>query len=451
MEKLFGTDGVRGVANEYPMNAEMALNIGRATAHVFKRKGHTPRIIIGKDTRLSGYMLENALVSGICSMGADAYLLNVLPTPGIAFMTWGQKADAGVVISASHNPFKDNGIKIFSGDGFKLSLEKEKQIEELILNNNHAIDDCLPESKDLGRAFRLNDAVDLYTLFLKDTFPKELSMRGMKIALDCANGATYRVAPKVFSELGAEVFTIHANPDGMNINSNCGSQYLEDLANAVVKYGAEIGMAFDGDGDRVIAVDEKGNTITGNQILLICSNTLKKEEKLKNNTVVTTIMSNLGLDNALKERGIDHVKSDVGDRYVLKDMLARDSVIGGEDSGHLIFLDYHTTGDGILSGLQLISSMLKEKKPLSELAAMMSIYPQALINVDVRSKPDISNLSEVTNVIAEVEKELGEKGRVIVRYSGTQQMCRVMVEGPTKEATDAYCKKIAAVVKKTIG
>lgn len=384
-------------------------------------------------------------------MGANAYLLNVLPTPGIAFMTRGQKADAGVVISASHNPFKDNGIKIFSGNGFKLSLEKEKQIEELILNNNHAIDDCLPEPKDLGRAFRLNDAVDLYTLFLKDTFPKELSMRGMKIALDCANGATYRVAPKVFRELGAEVFSIHANPDGLNINSNCGSQHPEDLANAVIKYGAEIGMAFDGDGDRVIAVDEKGNTITGNQILLIYSNTLKKEGKLKNNTVVTTIMSNLGLDIALKERGINHVKSDVGDRYVLKDMLARDSVIGGEDSGHLIFLDYHTTGDGILSGLQLISSMLKEKKPLSELAAMMTIYPQVLINVDVRSKPDISNLPEVAGVIAEVEKELGEKGRVLVRYSGTQQMCRVMVEGPTKEATDAYCNKIADVVKKTIG
>lgn len=451
MGKLFGTDGVRGLANEYPMTAEMALNIGRAIAHLFNRKGHTSKIIIGKDTRLSGYMLENALISGVCSMGADAYLLNVLPTPGIAFMTLGQKADAGVVISASHNPFKDNGIKIFSGNGFKLSLEKEKQIEELILNNNHSIDDYLPEPKDLGKAFRLNDAVDLYTLFLKDTFPKVLSMRGMKIALDCANGATYRVAPKVFRELGAEVFSIHANPDGLNINSNCGSQHPEDLANAVIKYGAEIGMAFDGDGDRVIAVDEKGNTITGNQILLIYSNTLKKEGKLKNNTVVTTIMSNLGLDIALKERGINHVKSDVGDRYVLKDMLARDSVIGGEDSGHLIFLDYHTTGDGILSGLQLISSMLKEKKPLSELAAMMTIYPQVLINVDVRSKPDISSLPEVAGVIAEVEKELGEKGRVLVRYSGTQQMCRVMVEGPTKEATDAYCNKIADVVKKTIG
>jgi phosphoglucosamine mutase len=451
MGKLFGTDGVRGLANEYPMTAEMALNIGRATAHLFKQKGHTSKIIIGKDTRLSGYMLENALISGVCSMGANAYLLNVLPTPGIAFMTRDQKADAGIVISASHNPFKDNGIKIFSGNGFKLSLEQEKQIEELILNNNHTIDDCLPEPKDLGRAFRLNDAEDLYTLFLKDTFPKELSMRGMKIALDCANGATYRVAPKVFRELGAEVFSIHANPDGININSNCGSQHPEDLANAVIKYGAEIGMAFDGDGDRVIAVDKKGNTITGNQILLIYSNTLKKEGKLKNNTVVTTIMSNLGLDIALKERGINHVKSDVGDRSVLKDMLARDSVIGGEDSGHLIFLDYNTTGDGILSGLQLISSMLKEKKPLSELAAMMTIYPQVLINVDVRSKPDISNLPEVTDVIAEVEKELGEKGRVLVRYSGTQQLCRVMVEGPTKDATDAYCKSIADVVKKTIG
>ena len=293
--------------------------------------------------------------------------------------------------------------------------------------------------------------MDLYTLFLQDSFPKELSIKGTKIALDCTNGATYKVAPKVFSELGAEVFSIHVNLDGLNINSNCGSQHPEDLANAVIKYGAKIGMAFDGNGDRVIAVDEKGNTITGNQILLIYSNTLKKEGTLKNNTVVATIMSNLGLDIALKERGINHVKSDVGDRSVLKDMLARDSVIGGEDFGHLIFLDYHTTGDGILSGLQLISSMLKEKKPLSELATMMTIYPQVLINVDVRSKPDISNLPEVAGVIAEVEKELGKKGRVLVRYSGTQQMCRIMVEGPTKEVTDAYCKSIADVVKMTIG
>ncbi len=452
MEKLFGTDGIRGVTNKYPITVEMAIKIGKAIAYLFKGDRQKSSFVVGKDTRISGYMLEEALVAGICSMGGDVYLLNVFPTPGVAFMTRNQNADAGIVISASHNPFKDNGIKIFSGDGFKLSLEKEEQIEDLILNNkDHIIDDCLPEPKDLGRAFRLNDAIDLYTLFLKDTFPQELSMKGMKIVLDCANGATYRAAPKVFKDFGAEVHTIHATPDGININSGCGSQYPEDLANAVVKYGAAIGMAFDGDGDRMVAVDEKGNTITGDQSLLICSDTLKKEGKLKNDTVVTTVMSNFGLGIALKEMGIDHVKSDVGDRHVLRDMLTRDSIIGGEDSGHLIFLDYHTTGDGILLGLQLISSMLKEKKPLSELAAMMTTYPQALINVDVRSKPDISKLPDVGGAIREAEKALGEKGRVLVRYSGTQNLCRVMVEGPTTEATDTYCKRIADEVKKAIG
>jgi phosphoglucosamine mutase len=448
-KKLFGTDGIRGIANREPMTAEMALQVGRAVAYLFRREGHKVKIIIGKDTRISGYMFEEALVSGICSMGGEAYLIGPLPTPGIAFIAQSQRADAGIVISASHNPFEDNGIKIFSGNGFKLPDEKEDEIEKLVLSRE--IQNHLPEPKNLGRAFRMEDAEGRYIVFLKNSFPKELSMEGMKIVLDCANGATYKVAPHVFWELGADIHTIHVNPDGFNINKQCGSQYTEDLAEAVIKNGASLGMAFDGDGDRFIAVDEKGNSITGDQIIAICAKTLQQAGTLKNNTVVTTIMSNAGFNKALKEMNIKHVKSKVGDRYVLEDMLTHGAIIGGEDSGHIIFLNHHTTGDGIISGLQLIASMLKANKPLSELAKMITIYPQVLINIEVKSKPDISTLPEVQTVIEQVEQELGESGRVLVRYSGTQQMCRVMVEGPTKESTEQHCKKIAAVVKANTG
>jgi len=445
MGKLFGTDGVRGVANKYPMTAEMALKIGMATAHLFKRSGHQPRIIIGKDTRVSGYTIEHALVSGICSMGVDAYMVGPMPTPGVAFLTNSMRADAGIVISASHNPFQDNGIKIFSSDGYKLPDEKELEIEKMVLSNK--MGDLHPSPRELGKAYNLEGARGRYIVFLKNTFPKEYTLEGTSVVLDASNGATYRIAPKPFFELGAEVHTIFAEPDGENINRECGSQHPERLAEEVVKRGAHVGFAFDGDGDRLIAVDEKGGVLTGDQVIAICARTMKDEGTLTNNLVIDTVMSNIGLGLALKDLGIEKATAPVGDRYVLEMMKEKGASIGGEDSGHIIFLNHHTTGDGILSALQVLAAMKREKTPLSELAGIMKVFPQKLINVDVTSKPEISTIPELVRVIDEVEGKLGDKGRVLVRYSGTQNMCRVMVEGPTSEETEKYCSQIVAVVK----
>ncbi len=448
MGELFGTDGVRGVANEYPMNAEMALNIGKATAYLFKRKGHIPRIIIGKDTRVSGYMLENALVSGICSMGVNALMVGPLPTPGIAFATNSMRADAGIVISASHNPFQDNGIKIFSGDGFKLPDEKELEIEKLISSNN--MDALHPSPNELGKAYRIDDTRGRYIVFLKNTFPKEHTLEGTRVVLDCAHGATYRVAPDTFFELGADVTSLFDEPNGENINANCGSQYPETLMEEVVKRKADAGFAFDGDGDRCIAVDEQGSLLTGDQIMAICAREMKKEGKLTENLIVSTVMSNIGLGIALKELGIEQVITRVGDRYVLEEMQARGASIGGEDSGHVIFLEHHTTGDGIITALQVLAAMKKEQKPLSELAQVMRVFPQKLINVEVKTRPELSTIPEISEIIRDVEDRLGDKGRVLVRYSGTQPMCRVMVEGPTYEDTENYCKQIADVLREKL-
>ena len=444
MGKLFGTDGIRGEANRYPMNAEIAFGVGQAVTHVFRKKGRSPRLIIGKDTRLSGYMLESSLEAGVTSMGGDPYMVGVLPTPGIAFITQSMRADAGIVISASHNPFQDNGLKIFCRSGFKLTDDEEAVIEDLILNNR--LVDFLPSASDMGKAFRLWDVHGRYIVFLKNTFPQNLSMEGMKIVLDTANGATYKVAPEAFTELGADLEVIHNNPNGLNINDQCGSQHTANLKKKVVECGAAVGLAFDGDGDRLIAVDEKGNEITGDQVLIICANMLKKDGKLKNDLLVTTVMSNLGLRMACKKYGFGHHASKVGDRYVLEDMMAMGAVIGGEEAGHMIFLDHHTTGDGIVAALQLIAAMVREGKPLSEMAAMMDIFPQKLINVDVKRKPDITAVPLLMEAIRQVENELGEEGRVLVRYSGTQNMCRVMVEGPTTAVTEKHCRQIADVV-----
>ncbi|UCG67416.1 MAG: phosphoglucosamine mutase [Deltaproteobacteria bacterium] len=449
MGELFGTDGVRGVANEYPMTAEMALNIGRATAFLFKRKGHIPRIIIGKDTRISGYMLENALVSGICSMGVNALLVGPLPTPGIAFATNSMRADAGIVISASHNPFQDNGIKIFSNEGFKLPDEKELEIEKLIFSNNmHTLH---PSPSELGKAYRIDDARGRYIVFLKNTFPKEHTLEGTKVVLDCAHGATYRVAPDTFFELGADVISLFDQPNGENINAHCGSQHPETLAEEVIKGKADVGFAFDGDGDRCITVDEKGSVLTGDQIMAICAKDMKKEGKLNKNLVVCTVMSNIGFGIALKQVGIEQVVTKVGDRYVLEEMQAKGAVIGGEESGHVIFLEHHTTGDGIITALQVVAAMKKAQKPLSELAQVMRVFPQKLINVDVKTKPELSTIPEIGAAVRDVEEQLGDKGRVLVRYSGTQNMCRVMVEAPTNEETEKYCGQIADVIGEKLG
>jgi phosphoglucosamine mutase len=449
MGKLFGTDGIRGEANRYPMNAEIAFKVGQTVAYLFKKNSHRAHVVIGKDTRISGYMLESSLEAGITSMGGDPYLVGVLPTPGIAFITQSMRADAGIVISASHNPYQDNGLKIFDADGFKLTDAQENDIEDMILGDK--LNDLLPKAKAMGKALRINDIHGRYIVFLKNSFPRDLSMEGMKIVLDTSNGATYRIAPDAFLELGAEVEVIHNTPNGININDGCGSQYTQDLKNTVIKSGAAIGLAFDGDGDRLIAVDEKGTEITGDQLLIICAYVLKKEGKLKNDLLVSTIMSNLGLRVACKKYGFKHHASNIGDRYVLADMLRLGAIIGGEDAGHMIFLEHHKTGDGIIAAMQLIAAMLKEGKPLSELARLMNVFPQKLINIDVKKKPEISGIPRVMEIIGQVECALGEEGRVLVRYSGTQNMCRIMVEGPSYDTTEKYCRQIADVVKSEIG
>ncbi len=449
MGKLFGTDGVRGEANRYPMNAEMAFAIGQAMVYILKKTHDRPRVVIGKDTRISGYMLEGALESGITSMGGNPYMLGVLPTPGIAFIAQSMRADAGIVISASHNPYQDNGIKIFSGSGFKLSDEQEDAIEKLMISNT--LHKLVPPVRDMGQAFRLDDVHGRYIVFLKNSFPRDLSIEGLKMVIDTSNGATYKVAPDTFWELGADIDVIHNNPNGININDSCGSQHTEDLKKRVLATGAAIGLAFDGDGDRLIAVDEKGREIAGDRILLICSKLLADQGKLKNNLVVGTIMSNLGLRVACEKYGFTYHAAKVGDRYVLEDMLRLGGIVGGEESGHMIFLDHHTTGDGIITALQLVACMVRTGKRLSELADLMDIYPQKLINVNVKRKPDISTVPEVMAVIEHVEKELGSDGRVLVRYSGTQNMCRVMVEGPTDAVTESYCAEIAGVIQNILG
>jgi len=448
MNKLFGTDGIRGIANQYPMTTEVASNVGRAIAHLSKKERHTPRILIGRDTRLSGDMFESAIISGICSMGVNAISVGVIPTPGIAFLTHDMRADAGIVISASHNPSQDNGIKIFNNEGFKLSDVKENKIEELIFADNMRL--LHPSPKELGKLSRLDDAAGRYVDFLKSTFPQKLNPEGMKVILDCSNGATYRVAPAVFMELGCEVKTLFDQPDGKNINLKCGSQHTDALAAEVLRQRADAGFAFDGDGDRVIAVDDKGNILTGDRMLAICSAILKKEGQLKNNLVIRTVMCNLGLTIAFQKLGIDSVFAPVGDRFVLEEMLARGAVIGGEDSGHLIFLKHHTTGDGLITALQILAAIKKEGRPLSELARIMSVFPQMLINIDVKRKPEIETVPEIMAAVKKAEKALGDKGRVLVRYSGTQNMCRVMVEGPTKKETETHCRRIADVVEKIL-
>lgn len=449
MGRLFGTDGIRGEANRPPMDAAMAFAVGQAVTLVLRQRGHRTRVVIGKDTRISGYMLESALEAGVTSMGGEAWMVGVLPTPGIAYITESMRADAGFVVSASHNPFQDNGIKVFSGSGFKLSDAQESEIEDLILSGT--LHEMVPAPEDMGKAFRLDDAIARYIVFLKNAFPRSLSLEGMKIAMDVGNGATYQVAPAVFRELGADVTLIHNDPNGLNINDNCGSQHTQDLRRTVVETGAAIGLAFDGDGDRLIAVDENGTEITGDQILVICARQLQKEGRLANDLLVTTVMSNLGLKLACEEFGFRHHASKVGDRYVLEDMQRLGAVLGGEDSGHMIFLRHHTTGDGILSALQLVAAMLKANQPLSELARQMQVFPQKLINIDVARKPEVTSVPEIVAVIARVESELEGRGRVLVRYSGTQNMCRVMVEGPTPELTERYAREVADVVATALG
>ncbi|MCP4713546.1 MAG: phosphoglucosamine mutase, partial [Deltaproteobacteria bacterium] len=362
MGKLFGTDGIRGEANRYPMDAQMAFAVGQALTHLLKKENHRVKIIIGKDTRISGYMLESSLEAGITSMGGNPYLVGVLPTPGIAFVAESMRADAGIVISASHNPYQDNGIKLFSGTGYKLTDEMENRLEDLILGGR--LPELVPPPHEMGRAYRISDVHGRYIVFLKHSFPRDLSIEGLKIVIDASNGATYKIAPETFNELGADLEVIHNTPDGLNINADCGSQHTGALRARVSETGAAIGLAFDGDGDRLIAVDEKGQEISGDQILLICANQLKLNDELKNDLLVSTVMANLGLKIACKKMGLSFHAAPVGDRYVLEGMQRLGGVIGGEQSGHMIFLNHHTTGDGLLTALQLIAAMVSSGKPL---------------------------------------------------------------------------------------
>ncbi len=448
-KKLFGTDGVRGVANIHPMTTEIAMQLGRAAAYIFKNGHRRHRVVIGKDTRLSGYMIENALAAGICSMGVDVLLVGPLPTPGISFITSSMRADAGVVISASHNAYQDNGIKFFSHDGFKLPDDLELRMEDLIFSRK--IDSLRPVASEVGKAFRIDDAVGRYIVFLKNSFPKNLNLKGLKIVLDCANGAAYKVAPAVLQELGAEVIPLGVSPNGTNINAGCGSLHPEVISEAVKEHRAHLGIALDGDADRVIFVDEFGNEVDGDHIMAICATTMLQEGQLGNKTLVATVMSNMGLDIAVKKAGGQIVKTAVGDRYVVEEMRRGGYTLGGEQSGHLIFLDHNTTGDGMVSALQVLAIMQKSGRPLSELARVMVSLPQVLVNVRVAQKREVTEIPEVNKVIEDAEQKLGESGRVLIRYSGTEPLLRIMLEGQDKYQITDLANQIAAVIEKTLG
>jgi phosphoglucosamine mutase len=447
--KLFGTDGIRGVANVDPMTGELAMQLGRAIAHLFRELKGRHRIVVGKDTRLSGYMLETAMASGICSMGADVMLVGPLPTPGIAFITTSMRANAGVVISASHNPYYDNGIKIFSRDGFKLPDEMEQRLEEFIFSNHfHSL---RPTASEVGKAHRIDDAVGRYVVFLKNTFPNDLNLDGLRVVLDCANGAAYRAAPTVLEELGAEVIPIGIEPNGENINAGCGSLHPEVMSRLVVAKGADMGIALDGDGDRIVFVDSKGREVDGDHILAICGLELLSRGRLNQKTVVTTVMSNMGLEKSIERAGGRVIRTRVGDRYVVEEMVRGHFNLGGEQSGHTVFLDYNTTCDGILTALQVLAIMRRNERPLDELGRVMEPFPQVLYNVEVREKKDLSQIPEVDGKVKTIERALGKTGRLLIRYSGTEPLLRIMVEGEDETRLHQFAQELMEVVKKHLG
>lgn len=469
-QKLFGTDGIRGLANEFPMTGEIAMSVGRAVAHVLHNnplplaKSSVPlglkplesnkpvrraRIVVGKDTRLSGYMIEQAIASGICSMGADCILIGPLPTPGVAFVTQSMRADAGIMISASHNPYHDNGIKLFSADGYKLPDEMEAEIERLVFSKD--LDRVRPTGDLVGKAYRIDDVHGRYLVFLKSLFPKDLDMMGLRVALDCANGAAYKVAPLVFEELGAEVIRRGVSPNGLNINDNCGALHPELMASTVIQYRADIGICLDGDGDRCILSDEKGEIVDGDQIIGLCALQMAQEGFLQKKTVVTTPMSNIGLELTLKEHGISMIRAQVGDRYVVDTMRKNGFNLGGEQSGHIIFLDQSTTGDGIVAALKVLEAMKRTGKPLSELKKAIKLYPQAREDVRVSRREPFENHKEIASSISHAEQTLKDRGRVFVRYSGTEPLARVMVEGENAAEIKVLAKNIGQSIQKVLG
>ncbi len=441
MARLFGTDGIRGIANEYPINSEMGIVFGRALVKFCNKKA---LIITGRDTRISGPMLESAVISGILSWGGDVLSAEIIPTPGLAYLVKRFDADAGVMISASHNPFEYNGFKPFYKGGEKLSEDQEDHLETLIIRPSK-------EKTDIGNLRPFPNAILYYKDFLINTGLKDISFKDIKVVVDCANGATYKVAPMVFEELGVNATILFSEPNGKNINNKCGSQYPEILRAKVLETGANLGIAFDGDGDRLIAVDEKGDILTGDHLIAIFSKMLKHLGIMKNPVVVTTVMSNIGLKLALEKMGIKHVSTKVGDRNVVKEMKNRGAILGGEESGHIIFLNHHSTGDGIISAIQLLCAIKLFNKSLNELAHIMKSYPQIMLNVEVKQKPELSSIPEINSEIKKIEKELFPKGRILVRYSGTEPVCRIMVEGEDKDKIKNYANQIAFLIKKRLG
>jgi phosphoglucosamine mutase len=444
---LFGTDGIRGRANQEPMLPEMILKLGQAIGSYFRQKYDRPKIVIGKDTRRSGYMLEQALSAGICSVGVDTFFLGPLPTPGIAYLTRGMRANAGIVISASHNPYYDNGIKIFSNDGYKLPDEAEAELERLAFGESIRE---LPTGRSIGRSRRIDDAIGQYSVFLKEQFPKHLTLAGLRIVVDCANGAGYKVAPKVFEELGAEVFVQGNRPDGFNINDQCGALHPEKLIAAVKLYKADLGLALDGDADRLVLVDEKGEVVDGDEIMAICATYYISLGKLKENTVVSTIMSNLGLDIALNRAGGRLIRTDVGDRYVVEAMVKGGYNLGGEQSGHLVFRDCSTTGDGILAALHILQVMLEKGSTINELKKCMHRLPQVLRSFDVDEKVPVEKMPVLAEAIKDIESQLGKTGRVLFRYSGTEKKARIMVEGDDLEAIQTMANHLSETTMSSI-
>src|SRR3989454_611932 len=455
-KRIFGTDGVRGVANVEPVTAETALKLGRAAAHVFTQlnprtlpSGTRPKIVLGKDTRLSGYMLENALVAGITSLGVDVLVIGPLPTPGVAYITRSLRADAGIVLSASHNPYADNGIKFFRHDGYKLDDQVEQQIEQLVFAGE--IDSIRPTAGRIGRAARIDDALGRYVEFAKASFPRGMSLEEMHVAVDVANGAAYKSTPCILRELGADLAVAHNQPNGMNINDGCGSIHPDEIQRIVKMSGADVGIAHDGDADRVLRCDENGEIVDGDEMLAIAALDLLESGRLERNTVVATVMSNFGLDEALAANGGKVVRTKVGDRYVLEEMMQQKLNLGGEQSGHVIFRDFTTTGDGIITALQVLRIMHKSGQPLSKLKTCLKKYPQAQRNLVVKEKRPLAELPVVMRLVSDAEKELSGKGRVLLRYSGTEPQIRLLIEGRDSDLIDKQADRIADAIQSAIG
>ena len=447
--KLFGTDGIRGKVNRSPMTPENVLRVGMAAASVLRDDHGRNQILIGKDTRISGYLIESALTAGICSMGMNVTLVGPIPTPGIAFLTRALRLDAGVAISASHNPFEDNGIKIFSPTGFKLSDDIEKEIERLVQDESFPLKK--PTGDKIGKAYRLDDAAGRYIEYVKSSIPRGMDLEGLKVVVDSANGAAYKITPQLLHELGAEVISINDEPDGVNINLNCGSLHLDQLAQRVKETGSHVGIAHDGDADRTLFVDDKGSTVDGDLVMGICAPEMMREGRLKGDSVVATVMSNLGLEKYLSGLGIKLIRAKVGDRYVVEEMIRGGYNLGGEQSGHMIFFDYNTTGDGPITALQLLYLMRRKNRLLSEMTAGIYLYPQVLTNIVVAKGKIYKDHPDVVKVINDCTRKLGDKGRILVRPSGTEPKIRVMVEGEEYGFTKAIADEIVGVIRKRFG